>query len=304
MKNLSVIRRLPDGRNCVVSPYHISMEGMEKLVLCRDDSDYDVYVKNIAVSARRKNSVVVTYAVMSNHSHIVVLSRSFDEAYSVGREIKRIYSMYFSRKYCAKSSMAYTDVNVQAIDSVFYLRNALAYNARNIMDIGLNPDEYQWSGHRAMFAKSGRYHPVRPVSELTSRESERIMHTNMPLHDTGWVLNENFGLEPSCFCDRDYFESAFNGSQSFYYKCVGMVNVSEMQYKIVEAPRVGMNDTEFLKCINEQAMRWFEKDVMSLSKYQKSRLLPYVYRTMKTSLPQMARCFGLSKEEVRVLLKR
>lgn len=304
MKNVSVFRHLPDGRGCAVFPYHISLEGMEKLVLCRDECDYDAFVKIIAVSVRRKNGIVVTYVVMSNHCHVVVLAESFDVAMSAGSEIKRIYSMYFSRKYGLKEAMTASDVDVQLVDSPGYLRNVLAYNARNLMDIGRNPDEYKWAGHGAMFKKAGTRIPERRVSELTTRESVRIMRTNMSLADTGWTLNEDNELMPESFCDRAYFEAAFNGSQAYYCKCVGLVNVSEMQYRLIEAPRTGTNDSEFLKSINEISARWFEKGVMSLSIYQKSRLLPYVYHTMRTSIPQLARCFGMSREEVRRLLRK
>ena len=182
--------------------------------------------------------------------------------------------------------------------------NVLAYNARNLMDIGLNPDEYKWTGHRAMFKRRDALMPGRIVSELTTRESVKIMHTNMSLVDTGWVLNEDDELKPESFCDRAYFEAAFNGSLAYYCKCVGMVNIGEVQYRLIEAPRTGICDSEFLKSINEISARWFEKDIMSLSVYQKSRLLPYVYHTMKTSIPQLARCFGLSREEVRRMLRK
>ena len=304
MKNVSVFRCLPDGRNCVVFPYHISLEGMEKLVLCRDESDYDTFVKVIAVCTKRKNGIVVTYVVMSNHCHVIVLANSFEVAMSVGTEIKRIYSMYFGRKYHIRETMAATDVNVQLIDSASYLRNALAYNAKNLMDIGINPDEYKWTGHRAMFKNACKTPSGMNISDLTTRESERIMHTNVSLADTGWLLNDYDELMPESFCDRDYFESAFNGNLSYYCKCVGLVNVSEMQYRLIESPRTGVNDNEFLKSINETSVRWFGKEAIALSPYQKSRLLPYVYHTMKTSIPQLARCLGLSKEEVRRLLQK
>ena len=42
-----VSRMLPDGTICNVQPFHVSMEGMEKAVLCRDAADYDAFVKII-----------------------------------------------------------------------------------------------------------------------------------------------------------------------------------------------------------------------------------------------------------------
>lgn len=46
-------RTLPDGSVCKVYPFHISLEGMEELIPCRDDEDYDVMEKYIFLCARR-----------------------------------------------------------------------------------------------------------------------------------------------------------------------------------------------------------------------------------------------------------
>ena len=67
-------RTLPDGHVRKVYPYHVSLEGMAKLVLCRDEEDYDVMVKYIFLCARRKNVIVIIYIAMSNHGHATILA--------------------------------------------------------------------------------------------------------------------------------------------------------------------------------------------------------------------------------------
>ena len=47
----SVVRKLPDGRTRNVEPYHVCLKGLETAVLCRDEEDYDVMVKVLAVCA-------------------------------------------------------------------------------------------------------------------------------------------------------------------------------------------------------------------------------------------------------------
>ena len=59
-----VSRVLPDGSIRYVQPYHVCLEGLECAVLCRDDDDYDAFVKVIAVASRRKNVIVVIYTVV------------------------------------------------------------------------------------------------------------------------------------------------------------------------------------------------------------------------------------------------
>ena len=146
-----VSRVLPDGSIRNVQPYHVCLEGLEQAVLCRDDKDYDAFVKIICVAARRKNVIVVIYAVVSNHCHAGVLAESQDVANAFADEIKRVYSMWFSRKYGETETLRGTDSVALWLDSDWYVRNALAYIPRNALDNGCNVDTYRWSGYRAMF---------------------------------------------------------------------------------------------------------------------------------------------------------
>ena len=100
-----VSRRMPDGIVRLVQPFHISMEGLEKEVLCRDDEDYDAFVKIICVSAERKNVIVIIYAVVSNHCHVAILAADQTASDRFGDEVKRIYSMWFNKKYGKKGTL-------------------------------------------------------------------------------------------------------------------------------------------------------------------------------------------------------
>lgn len=63
-----------------------------------------------------------------------------------------------------------------------------------------------------------------------------------------------------------------------------------------------MPDTEFFKAINDISLRWFQIALPELSLEKKIRLLPYVRKTMKTSVSQLARVFGLTREQVSSIL--
>ena len=73
-------RRLPDGSLRKVFPFHVSLEGMAQLALCRDEEDYDMMVKYTFICARRKNVIVVIYIAMSNHGHATILACSQEDA--------------------------------------------------------------------------------------------------------------------------------------------------------------------------------------------------------------------------------
>ena len=170
--NRTVLRQMPDGSVRYVQPYHVSMEGQETVVLCRDEEDYDAMVKIISVCARRKNVIVIIYAVVSNHSHVAILAICQEDADAFSEEIKRMYSMWFSRKYGRTGIMRTVDVKALLLDSDWYTRNALAYVPRNALDNGCNVDEYPWSGYKAMF--SGLPPTGCPVASM-SKEMKRGM---------------------------------------------------------------------------------------------------------------------------------
>ena len=281
------------------------MEGLEKVVLCRDDDDYDVLIKILCVCAQRKNVIIVVYAAVSNHSHIAVLAASQEHADAFGQEVKRMYSMWFSRRYGEQRVLQKMDIKAICLDTDWYVRNALAYILRNAMDNGYNVNEYRWSGYRAMFGKDHKeLTDSRSVARLSKQERRSIMHTGDKLDNVDWRLDMDGHLIPSSFCDHDYLEQAFENEQTFFLKTIGGQNAAEMKLKLVDNPRKMLNDSEFHKVVNETAERWFQTSLGHLSLNQKTRLIPYIRRTMRTTIPQLARTFGLERNTVTEILRR
>ena len=91
-------RELPDGTIAKVYPFHFSLEGLESRILCREDSDYDAFVKIICVCAIRTNVIVVIYTVVSNHVHCIILAPDQETADAFAREVKRMLT--FSKIQC------------------------------------------------------------------------------------------------------------------------------------------------------------------------------------------------------------
>lgn len=281
------------------------MEGLERTILCRDEEDYDAMVKILCVSARRKNVVLVIYAVVSNHCHAVVLARYQQDADDYGGEVKRMAAMWFSRKYGESGVLKGTDVKAICLDSDWYVRSALAYVPRNALDNGCNVNEYPWSGYRAMFSQDvSKRVNVRPVSSLHRDEMRRIMHTADKLKDVPWLLDGSGRLIPSSICDSAYLEQAFGNDQSFFLRTIGSLNPAEMNQKLIDNPRKRLTDSEFYKHTAAVSLRWFKAELSRLSLEQKARLIPYISRTMKTSVPQLARTFGLNRDVIRKMLGR
>ena len=297
----AVVRKMPDGSTRYVYPFHLSLEGLEKAIICRDEEDYDVLVKYVFLCGLNRNVRIVTYVVVSNHLHVILLSVNEMEALAYGDEVRRRYAMWFSRKYSERKLYRGKCVDVQWIDTDWYLRNAIGYVFRNALDNGDNVEKYKWSGYRALFCGGCCNVWTRPAASLTKREREAVFHTNENLAGTGWLINS--ADEPVSACDYLYAEEAFNGSQAFLLKTIGTVNVAEMQQKLVDSPRTRMLDGEFFKQISSVSERWFHKTVSELSMTEKMRLIPYVSKTSKTSVAQLARVFGLERDRVADILR-
>ncbi len=298
----TVLRQMPDGNVRYVQPYHVSMEGQEKVVLCRDAEDYDAMVKIICVCAKRKNVIVIIYAVVSNHSHAAILAVYQKDADAFCEEIKRMYSMWFSRKYGRTGVMKKVDVKAMLLDSDWYTRNALAYVPRNALDNGCNVDEYPWAGYRAMF--SGESPAGRPVASLSKEECRLVMHTGDRLIDVPWIVDDEDRLVPKSFCDYDYLEQVFEHEQAFFLKTIGGQNSAEMGHKLIDAPRNRLTDNEFLKIAEETSQRWFSSSVDQITTERKTRVIPYLARTVRTTVPQLSRVFGLPREVVSRIIGR
>lgn len=298
-------REFPDGSIRRLHPFHISLEGLETRILCRDNEDYDVFVKIICVCCRRKGVVLVIYSVVSNHAHGVVLATCQEAADDCAEEIKRIYAMYFSKKYGDNSVMKGVDAKALWINTDWYLRNALAYDIRNAMDNGAQcVQSYKWTGFRGMFCNGKCRNPIKKVRDMSKREIRRIMHTGDDLSDVRWIVDENGELEPASICDWNYLEGAFLHDQSFFLKSIGTVNTAEMNEKLIDSPRRKRKDEEFLRTVEEISQNWYNTSVHFLSTEKKARLISYIKHSIRTDIPQLCRTFEIDRETMERLLRK
>ncbi len=297
-----VTRRLPDGRVSTVFPFHISLEGMESTLLCRDEDDYDMLQKCFHVSCWKSNVIVIEDIEMSNHGHLAVLAENYATAECAAAAIKKNYSQYLANRYGQRETLSGCDIKVLYLDTDWYARNALAYIARNAIDTGQRIEEYKWSSYRAYFCRKKLN--GRPVSKMSRREMARVFRTHSDLSSVPWRVDDKGCLIPASACDCSYLEDAFNNDQAFFLKTIGIVNCAEMHQKLVDNPRTMKNDSEFILSVNDTISRWWNStDIVGLSLEKKTRLIPYLYRTNKTSVAQLARCIQLSKDQVESILR-
>lgn len=297
-----VERILPDGTRAKVYPFHISLEGMESILLCRDDEDYDHLEKSFYLGALDGNALVISEIAMSTHGHCAVLAVNWEGAAAVGRHVKKRHAQYLSRKYGERNIMARTRISVQYLDTDCYVRQALAYIPRNAADTGCRVEDYPWSSYRGMFAGGEESPGLQAVCRLTRKEKEALFRTHKDLSGVPWLVDGQGRIDPASACDCAYVESAFLGDKSGYLRMIGEVNPAEMWQKLVLNSRVRQSDAKFMVCVADVAGRWFRKEVPNLTPVEKEKLVTYLFRSYYTSVAQLARCLQLRREDVRRIL--
>ena len=293
----------PDGSGVLLFPFHSCLKGLESKILFRDEEDYEVYVKMIFICAKRTGVTVVMYGVVSNHSHECILSDTLERARIFGEKLKVMYSKYYHNKYKEEGVLKRVKVTTLSIDTDWYLRNVLAYIIRNALDNGAkNISDYKWTGYRALFRSGKIDGRTRKVRDLSKRDAERIMHTGENLKNVPWLINEKNELEPASCCNWRLVEKIFNNDQAYLMRMIGQVNSSEMNEKLVDAPRTMRSDNEFLKNASDICQRWFGENPAKLSTEKKARIIPYIYRTTHTTVSQLARTFEIERERVEMFI--
>lgn len=297
-------RTLPDGSTRKVYPFHLSLQGMKTTLLCKTDADYDHLEKSIYLSAYKNNALVIIAIAMSNHAHICLLAPRMENAFSTGEDIKKRHSQYLSRIYSEHELLRRTRINVQYLDSEWYVRNALAYVARNALDCGTRVEDYKWSGYKGMFVGGKVPSGSIRVADLGRRARNAIFATHLDLSHVPWVINQEGRVEPVSSCDYAYLESAFANDQAFFLKTIGSLNPLEMQQKLVINGSVLQTDSQMITIIENLSEKWFDRKVSSLTPEMKARLVFYLYRTYRTSSAQLARCLKMLPDIVDALIHR
>ena len=75
-----------------------------------------------------------------------------------------------------------------------------------------------------------------------------------------------------------------------------------MRQMLVISGRKRQTDTEMLAIVKNLADKWYGKTLMELTPEMKARILPYLYRSYHTTIPQLARCLGMPRDVVATLL--
>jgi REP element-mobilizing transposase RayT len=141
---------------CDTALWHVFARGTRRLELFRDDEDYRQFLNLLAFAIRESGSLLIAYAVMSNHYHLV-LEASSEVLSTAMHHLNRMYSRYHNRKYGLTGHVF--DGPYQAYRQRTPLLSlwTIAYVFLNPVKAGLcrRPEEYRWSGYKSFIGSNG-----------------------------------------------------------------------------------------------------------------------------------------------------
>ncbi|MGZ8868575.1 MAG: REP-associated tyrosine transposase, partial [Thermoanaerobaculia bacterium] len=130
---------------------HVTARGNERRDIVADDNDRRAFIELFGEAVTQFHWTIDQYVLMTNHYHFVVeLAQS---TLSKGMQwFNSRYAQAFNRRHDRAGHLFQGRFDARLIEKETYLLEVIRYDALNPVRAGLVelPEEYQWSGHRAL----------------------------------------------------------------------------------------------------------------------------------------------------------
>ena len=284
--------------------YHVCTEGLENAVIMKDDEDYKVARNYLALSAWKTKAIIVAFSLMSNHLHSLIGAKDRRQASDFIRYFKQVYSTYLRNKYGISDALKGQQESIVMISDIKYLRNCIAYILRNAVcaKICRRVDEYPWSSYGTYFC-TGSSEDRFPITTLKGRRRKVMLRTRMNLDDCPYYVDAEGNITLDSFVKSQIVHHAFNWSGRLFLFHLGCCNDSQMEYELISRPMMRSNDHDLLFAVEEYVSQRFKgKSISVLTTSEKCSILKRLFYEYKSSVPQLSRVLGLSRDLVRKVL--
>lgn len=124
--------------------YHIIIRGINKQDIFLEKQDYLKFKKEIERVKQKYKFEIYSYALMSNHIHIVINDKN-DNLSTAIQSLTVSYSSYFNKKYERVGHLFENRFKSCSIENEHYLKNVVRYIHKNPENVGLK--KYVWTSY-------------------------------------------------------------------------------------------------------------------------------------------------------------
>ena len=135
--------------------YHVMVRGNRKGLTFLDDIDRRRFLRLLAYALERLDAQCFAYCLMDNHVHLVICTPRGNLS-RVMQRLDGLYAKYLNWRYRWTGHVFEGPFTGILVDDTTYLRNAIAYVARNPVAAGLVQDaaDWRWGSYRAALGQS------------------------------------------------------------------------------------------------------------------------------------------------------
>ena len=274
---------------------HINSSHLENGFIFDSDEERSLALLYMALAARETGTVILAYALMTNHFHFIVKGRHGREFFE--SFLKRL-SMYLSRhgRPGLLDGMTFKENPITNLNQ-FYTEVAYVLRNPHVVSPDVNLLSYPWCSGYLYFNKLIEYLPLRGPSELSFRERRAIAkNSNGELPE--WIRVVGEMISPVCFVDYHLVEELFRTPREFLNSCFKNVETQvELALRLNEKPV--LTDEELYRYLkNKMDTDYQVPEFKRLSQNQRGEVLKYLKYKLGTSNGQIARVLHLSQGEV------
>ena len=113
--------------------YHICTNGQGTPVLLKDEEDFKTACIYLALVSWKLKVDILAYIVMSNHFHIMIMTKDRRTAQKFIKAYKQKLSLFLRSKYGTEKILKGVADSITLVDSIKYFQNCVAYILRNAL---------------------------------------------------------------------------------------------------------------------------------------------------------------------------
>ena len=277
--------------------YFITTDHLETRIWFRDDEDFRVGMNYVAVVAAKLGISVISFILMSNHVHFLLLCEE-DEASRFIILYKKLYGTYFRNRYNVNRFLRRNSVDIQEIKLVDEaIERVVAYIIMNSVAarICLSPGFYKWGSGACFFNENKE--AGTPLAKLSRREQIRLLKSNEKLPQN-WRVGSGGYILPDSYVRIDLVERIFKTPSRMNY----FLNSSSKAKKALSQDGVSFRDQIMQEALKDMQVSLGKKRPEDLSKEEQAVIIKQLRWRFNADVHQISRVSGYSYSEVTEML--
>ena len=277
----------------------ITTEHLEDRLWFREEEDFRVAMNYVAVATFLSGITILAFILMSNHVHFVVAC-SREQAGSFINTFKKLYAMYYGRKYDIGELLRRNGVDIREVsEGDESLERAVAYVLMNSVaaNICLEPSGYPWGTGSVFFNDNSL--PGRRLGELSGRAQARLLKSHVKLPGN-YMVGPRKHILPESYVQVKGVEALYRTPKRMGYF---LRTSSKARLRLEGGAVPSFRDQNILSACDDLCHSLFRaRSIKDLDLSQKTELLRQLSRRFSADLNQICRVTGIPYEEAAGML--